>query len=375
MHDKREFKRWLLLITYAALLIALLIKLDTAFTMLNQLFWLLTPVFVGGALAFVLKTPFHFVRTRLGKYLSGRFACLVTPIALLCVYSLLFGTLALIVSVLIPQLLKSLGLLKQNIEAFAPTLATWVQHMPKSLSVSYIDFSPYYEMIQKLPEWLGQVLLGAVPEIFSMTNSVVRSAFNLGVGVVFSVYLLLYHRTLVDQTERLLKAVAPERVYSCLMHTGRITSRTFTRFVVGQLTEALILGSLCFVGMILFRFEYALLISVLIGLTSLVPIVGAFVGLIPSMFILLMINPKQALGFLLFIIVLQQVEGNLIYPRVVGGSLGLPALWILLAITIGGGMFGIIGMLLAVPITAVIYQLVGEIIVHRLATKQENHET
>ena len=310
----------------------------------------------------------------LTRHLSARFKRLAQPLALLFIYSVLFGSLALIVSVLAPQLAESLRLLRQNAEAFAPTLTIWAQRVQSDLSVLDIDLSPYYDVPGKLTEWLGQFLLGAMPQLFSVTNSVVRSIVNLGLGLVFSVYLLLYRETLARQTERLIKALAPDGLYLAFMHTGRVINHTFTRFVAGQLAEALILGALCFAGMMLLDFEYALLISVLIGLTSLVPIVGAFIGCVPAVFILLMTSPRQALGFLVFLIVLQQVEGNLIYPRVVGGSIGLPPLWILLAITVGGGMFGILGMLLAVPITSVIYQLAGEGIARRLAQKPPEHE-
>lgn len=373
MQNEHEIKKWVLLITYVAIMAALLIKMDAATAVLKQLVLLLTPVLVGGALAFVLKNPFDFIMGWLAKNLSSRFKQLASPLALVAVYSVLFGALSLIVSVLVPQLAESLRLLKQNAATFAPTLTIWAQRIQNDLSVLHVDLSPYYDMPEKLPEWLGQLLLGAVPQIFSMTNSVVRSIINLGLGLVFSAYLLLCHKTLAQQAERLIKALASDRVYAALMHMGEVVNCTFTRFVVGQLTEALILGSLCFVGMALFRFDYALLISVLVGVTSLVPIVGAFVGLVPAVFILLMISPRQALGFLVFLIVLQQVEGNLIYPRVVGGSIGLPPLWILLAITMGGGMFGILGMLLAVPITSVLYQLAGEGIARRLALRQRRH--
>ena len=374
MQNKREIRRWLFLITYAALMAALLIKLDAAAAALKQFFLLLVPVLAGGALAFVLKNPYHMLYTRLTEKLSGRLKRLAPFLALLFVYSVLFGSLALIVSVLVPQLTESLRLLRQNAEAFAPTLTVWAQRVQSDPAILHIDLSPYYDALKKLPEWLGQLLLGAVPQLFSVTNSVVRSIVNLGLGLVFSVYLLLYRQTLAQQAERLIKALMSDTAYAALMHTGGVVNHTFTRFVVGQLTEALILGALCFAGMVLFRFEYALLISVLIGVTSLVPIVGAFVGLVPAVFILLMVSPRQALGFLVFIIVLQQVEGNLIYPKVVGGSIGLPPLWILLAITMGGGMFGILGMLLAVPVTSVLYQLAGEGIARRLEKKQPPRE-
>ncbi len=370
MQNKHEIRRWLLLITYAALMAALLIKLDSAAAALKQFFLLLVPVFVGGALAFVLKNPYDRVCVWLVKSLSGGSKRLASPLALLFVYSVLFGSLALIVSVLVPQLAESLRLLRQNAETFAPTLTVWAQRLQSDPAFLNVDLAPYYDALKKLPEWLGQLLLGAMPQLFSVTNSVVRSIVNLGLGLVFSVYLLLYRQTLARQTERLIKALMSDTAYSALLHTGSVANHTFTRFVVGQLTEALILGALCFTGMLLLRFEYALLISVLIGLTSLVPIVGAFVGLVPAVFILLMVSPRQALGFFVFIILLQQVEGNLIYPKVVGGSIGLPPLWILLAITVGGGMFGILGMLLAVPVTSVLYQLAGEGIARRLARKQ-----
>lgn len=367
MQNKRELKRWLLLITYAALMVALLIKLDAVVSAAKQLFLLLGPVLVGGVLAFVLKNPYDMVCKWLSKYVAGRFKKLASPLALLLMYSALFGAVALIVSVLVPQLAESIRLLKQNAEAYAPTLTTWIQSIQNDVLVLNIDLSPYYDAMKKLPEWAGQFLIGAMPQLFSVTNSVVRIITNLALGLVFSVYLLLYRKTLARQAAKLIQAFAPENAYTFLMHTGQVVNHTFTRFVVGQMTEALILGTLCFVGMVVLRFDYALLISVMIGITSLVPIVGAIVGCVPAVFILLMISPKQALGFLVFIIILQQVEGNLIYPRVVGSSLGLPALWILLAITVGGGMFGILGMLLAVPITSVIYQLIGETITRRLS--------
>ena len=210
-----------------------------------------------------------------------------------------------------------------------------------------------------------------MPQLFVMTNSIVKSAVNIVIGLVFSVYILLCREMLARQSKRLIRAFMNDVWYDRVTKVANVSNEIFTKFVTGQLTEALILGGLCFAGMVTLRLEYALLISVLIGVTSLIPIVGAFIGALPSAFILLMINPRDAVVFIVFLVLLQQFEGNIIYPRVVGGTIGLPAIWILLAITVGGGMFGILGMLLSVPATSVIYRLLGDTVRGRLEHKQQ----
>lgn len=189
-------------------------------------------------------------------------------------------------------------------------------------------------------------------------------------GLAFSFYLLAQKETLSGQIQRVLIAFNKEKLLERLLHIGRLTNRTFSNFLTGQCLEALILGTLFFVSMTVFRMPFTLLISVLITVTALIPIVGAFIGCIVGALLILVQNPMQAIWFVVLFLVLQQIEGNLIYPHVVGTSVGLPGLWVLFAVTVGGELGGILGMFVSVPICSVFYALGKEEVRRRLALKK-----
>ena len=182
-------------------------------------------------------------------------------------------------------------------------------------------------------------------------------ALTEGCSFIFALYLLVGKERLGRQFQSLTEVYLKEHTRNRLMYVLSTAHDTFTKFFVGQFTEAIIIGVLCTVGMWILRFPYATMIGVLIGATALLPVVGAYLGAFIGAFMILTVNPVQAIGFLVFIVVLQQLEGNLIYPRVVGSSVGLPGIWVLAAVTVGGGFGGVAGMLLAVPATATIYRL------------------
>lgn len=175
--------------------------------------------------------------------------------------------------------------------------------------------------------------------------------------------------TLTGQAKKVVRALFSEKWAHWITDVARMTNRTFSNFVTGQLTEAVILGTLCFLGMLIFRLPYAGVISVLVGFTALIPIFGAFIGVGIGAFLILLVSPIKALWFILFFVILQQLEGNLIYPRVVGKSVGLPGIWVLAAVTVGGNAFGLAGMLLAVPLCSVLYTLARQGVNARLARK------
>lgn len=372
--DRQKLRSCVQLITYTVLLVALLIKIDTVIELTVKLFLLLEPIIIGAVLAFVLKLPFDRLTVFYGKILPEKLKKTGFAFSLLTVYLLLFGAFAVIAAIVVPQLAESVMMLKSSLTVMTPSINGWVEDAQLLLAAWGIELADYEKFLREFSDMLGKLLLDSVPRLFMVTNSVVQTVTNIVLGLVFSVYMLICRKKLAEQAVRAIKAFFSEKRAAVILHISDVCNRTFTKFVGGQLTEAVILGSLCFVGMVLLRLEYALLISVMIGVTSLVPIVGAFVGAAPAAFILLMISPRKAVVFLIFLVVLQQLEGNIIYPKVVGGSLGLPALWILTAITVGGGMFGVAGMLLAVPVTSVIYQLLGEEIKRRLEQKREEKE-
>ena len=185
---------------------------------------------------------------------------------------------------------------------------------------------------------------------------------NFLLALVFSLYLLAQKETLLAQSRRLLRRILPQKAADRLMRLLSLTNNAFSSFVTGQVTEAFILGTLCCIGMLILRLPYALPVSVIIASLSLIPIFGAWIGAATGAFLIVFQSPIKALTFLIFLLILQQVEGNLIYPKVVGKSVGLPGLWVLAAVTIGGGAFGVLGMLLGVPVCSVVYVLVQDYI-------------
>lgn len=194
------------------------------------------------------------------------------------------------------------------------------------------------------------------------------------IAFIFAIYVLLSKETLSSQIIRLFQAFLPEKIRNGVLHVASTAHGIFCSFVTGQCIEAVILGSLCAIGMVIFRFPYAAMIGVLVGVTALIPVVGAFIGAGVGAFLILMNDPFQALMFIIYIVVLQQIEGNVIYPKVVGSSVGLPAMWVLAAVTVGGGIGGILGMLFAVPTASVLYTLLREAMRKRLEKKRKAAE-
>lgn len=356
--DKKIFRSILLLITYSILLAVVMIKIELVFGGLKHLISILTPLLIGIAIAFVLNGPYNFIFTLYGKWIKKenlkKFA---KPLALASVYFLFIGVINAIVAFIIPQFSDSVKLLYTNIGDYSKNIEAYAIRIGEYLNLDNINITTINTAIEKLPESVSTFATGLLPRIFNFTTGFVRALVNIIIGLILSIYLLADKARLKRQISQIIKAYLEKRRADRIIHIASITGHTFSGFVAGQLTEAVILGTLCFIGMLVFKFDYPILISVIIGITSLIPVVGAIIGLIPSLFILLMIDPMQALWFLLFLIVLQQLEGNIIYPKVVGESIGLPALWVLLAIIIGGGLFGILGMLLGVPTVSVLYQL------------------
>jgi predicted PurR-regulated permease PerM len=211
-----------------------------------------------------------------------------------------------------------------------------------------------------------------IQSTFSTAFSIFGGMIDFFLGFIFSIYILAEKEKLGSQIRKLMYAYLPEKVVSKILSVCSLSERTFSRFLSGQCLEAFILGSMFFIVMVIFQFPYALLISVLIGFTALIPIFGAFIGCVIGAFLILMVNPLTALLFILMFVILQQIEGNFIYPRVVGGSIGLPSMWVLVAVTVGGSTMGIAGMLIFIPMFSVLYTLLREAVNRRLVLRKVN---
>lgn len=284
------------------------------------------------------------------------------PVCMAAAFITLLAVIGLIIRLVVPQLVSCIRLI---IAAFPDAMNTLtagfekLNILPENIidTLSSIDWqSKIGQLINVLTSGIGSVM----DIVISTVSAVFSGVVTLFLSIIFAIYLLLEKERLGRQFDRLMKRYMKKSWYDKVIHILVILSDCFHRYIVGQCTEAVILGVLCMLGMLILRLPYAAMIGALIGFTALIPVAGAYIGAGVGAFMIFMASPVQAVVFLIFIVVLQQLEGNLIYPRVVGSSIGLPAIWVLAAVTIGGGMMGIIGMLLGVPLAAAAYRLLRE---------------
>jgi predicted PurR-regulated permease PerM len=335
---------------------------------------LLMPFFLGGAMAFILNVPLQLIEKKV-LFSNNRIVRKIKrPVSILLSILLASAVLFLVVVLLIPQLAETIEILTVNIPKFFRNIPSWADRLydrfpdlEQWLNAIEVDWNSVGNKILDVVRKSTSAILGST---FSAISYVFGVAFNLIIAFVFAINILASKERLAQQAKRLLYAYLPEVKADRAVYIGSLTNKVFFNFVAGQLTEAVILGLLCFIGMLIFRFPFAAMASVLIGFTALIPLFGAFIGTGVAAFIILMADPMKALWFVLFIIILQQFEGNVIYPRVVGSSVGLPAMWVMLAVTLGGSTMGIPGMLLFVPIFSVLYTLVKEAVRNRLDLKR-----
>ncbi len=374
--DKKLFRSYLLLITFTVLLVLVVTKIDLLAGGVAVILRLLKPFFIGFAIAFVLNIPYEAIRRALYKYSRSRgMQKLSKPLGIVGAYVLSFGIFGGVIAIVIPEVVHSVNMLVNNSDTYMQnfqSVLVWLSQFDLPQLTDW-DLNTLFDSLQQELQGLMEQTINAMsvlfPQIFNVTTNIVQGVVNTVIGLIVSIYLLSSKETLCRQVKRMTYAFLPRRVADECVEVCQLISQCFSNFVSGQLMEACILGLLCFIGMRIFRFEYAFLISLLVGVSAIVPVVGAFIGTIPAVFLLFLVEPMQAVWFIVFIVVLQQIEGNLIYPKVVGESVGLPSLWVLMGIVVGGGLGGILGMLLGVPLFTVVYKLLSQATQQRLAQK------
>ncbi|MBQ2746372.1 MAG: AI-2E family transporter [Clostridia bacterium] len=332
-----------------------------------------TPIIIGLFIAYVLNLIMSAYE-KLFKGLSeknilkkaSRILCLIAAIVSL------LGIIALIVYLVVPELVSCVTLLISETPKYIKTLLSsdWIHSVLPESVLTELNNLEWSNIINNAADFIGKGLGDAATAVIKTMTSVVSGTITTFIGIFFSVYILLQKEKLSNQIDRLADNYLPSKLNSKLSHILSVLNGCFRRYIVGQCTEAVILGVLCTLGMLIFRFPHAVMIGVLIGFTALIPIVGAYVGGAIGAIIILTQSPIKALLFIVFLVVLQLLEGNFIYPKVVGDSIGLPALWVLTAITLGGALFGVLGMLIGVPLVATIYSLWREDLHRREKAKQ-----
>lgn len=325
------------------------------------------PLIIGGGIAFVLNIPMRFIEEKVLKIKNKKLRRLLS---ILITILLLFITLGLILFLVIPELGRTFENIAKMLPGFVEESTVWFN----SLLERFPMFSDYINSIDVSLDSLGSSLLNLIKSggddvadfTVKLLGALFGGALNLFLGFIFAAYILIDKENLGRQVRRLLYAYVPEKKVDQGLGVLGIIDRIFHSFVTGQLTEAVILGTMFVVAMFIFGFPYAVLVGVLVTITAIIPVVGAFIAMFIGAFLIFVVSPIKALWFIVLFLVLQQIEGNLIYPRVVGGSIGLPGLWVLAAVTIGGGLYGVIGVLLAVPISSVIYTLIKRDVANQL---------
>ncbi|WP_333651408.1 AI-2E family transporter [Lacrimispora sp.] len=337
-----------------------------------KLIGFITPFLVGGVMAFILNVPMKWIEKMLPLNEDSK---LRRPLSLCLTLILVIGILILVTFVVMPELFHTVLSLQYSIPAFL----TGVKEEAEKMFALNPEIGNYINSIQVdwksfLEKVVGFLTTGAgtvLSSTFSAAMSIISGVTTFGIGLVFAIYILLQKETLSHQIKKLMAAFLPEEATVQTLGLLKLTNDTFSNFLAGQCLEAVILGTMFFLALSIFRLPYALLIGVLIAFTALIPMFGAFIGLAIGAFLMLMVRPLDALIFVIIFLVLQQIEGNLIYPHVVGNSVGLPSIWVLVAVTIGGSALGIVGMLVFIPLCSVLYTVLREVVNKRLENRKK----
>lgn len=372
-------KNYFLLITYAIVLAYFFLNLDTVWNVVVTIIDLIKPFIIGICIAFVLNIPMKFFEEKVVGKLTKEKSKLKRPLSLIITIVVLVGLIIGLMTFVIPQLAESCSTLVKNVPEYVDSLEKFMNKNINSkelLSSDVIEevYNKILSMGQNIIKIIGQVAGTIVSHALDITVGVTSTIINIVMAFIVSIYILLSKEKLSNQIKKILYAYMKKENVIKFLKVSKIANIKFTNFVRSQVIEACILGVLCFIGMTICSMPYALLISTIIGVTALVPIFGAFVGAILSAFIVLMVSPIKVILFAVIFVVIQQIEGNLIYPFVVGNSIGLSALWVLFAITVGGNAFGVVGMLIGVPLFGVLYTLISITTNKRLEKRNINIE-
>lgn len=393
-----ERKDWekIIIRTIVSLTIAILIILhfDLAIKGISALVGFMSPIILGFVVAFVINVILVRLEKIYFPHTNNRFLKKSRrPVCIALALLIILAVITFVIAMVIPELINAFSILAKEIPAsydsILDKISVFISKVPalENWLVTTLEIDLEHPRDIEWTKFFTKVVELIIGSKDGQLNSIMDSTVNIvsGIGsgivsfciaLVFGIYVLAYKEKLSYQVHKLIRSYLKPKAENIIYYICHVASETFSNFIVGQCTEAVILGTLCIIGMSIFRFPYAVMIGTLVGATALIPIIGAYVGaIVGAIMVMTQGGPIQALLFIVFIIVLQQIEGNLIYPKVVGSSVGLPGIWVLAAVTIGGSMNGVFGMLLSVPLAATLYRLLKEDTTRRINKKNGTGET
>lgn len=375
MDLEKNKKTIMQLILFTIIVIFAFINISYLWTFIKYIIAIFMPFIIGAMMAFVLNVLLNVVENKLFKKLNKKntktWKKLKRPVSLVTTFIIIIAIIALILGLIIPQLKNTVELFTENFDSYK----TQSVELLEKVGIEKKTINKLNNNIENIQEEATKYISKNSDKIMQTTvgvaTTVAGTVTTIVLGMVFAIYILLKKEDLTRQFKKLARAYLPEKRQTTLKEISTLSNKTFGNFVSGQCIEALIIGLLCFIGMLILQIPYAPTIAVLVGFTALIPVFGAFIGTAIGSFLILMVDPTKALIFIIFIIILQQLEGNLIYPKVVGNSVGLPGIWVMVAVTVGASIGGILGMLLSVPVCSILYSILRTDVNNRIDQKNK----
>lgn len=369
-HQSEEMKARtisnLIVVVSGILLYAVIFLFRNIVGFIKDVFVILSPFIIGLVISFLLYAPARWLEELFLRVSKKKHVKRCRALSILTCYVLLFLLIFAFLILVAPQLYESIRVLTFKVRAFMQTYDAEIRDLLRTFNITGSETQnmliTWESLTSRSLDYIGTVLMGLMSMSMGIGNSLLRGFL----GVALSIYMLFDRERYAAQGKKLVFAFIKREKAESIIYWLRQTNQIFSKFIAGKILETIAVGLICYVGMVLFRFEFRVLISVVVGMTNIVPIIGPWVGAAISALILLMVNPWMALWFLIFVIVIQQIDGNILGPRILGGTIGLSAFWIMLSIVVGGGFFGLPGMLLSIPVFALIYSFLRVVTEARL---------
>lgn len=374
--DKENTKKITKIVLIAILFYWILQNISVAINFISNIFKILSPFITGACLAFIINIPMKFFENKFAKKnkKGKNKSKLIRPVALILSILVIIALISLIIGVVIPELFNVLRIFV----GYLPEVANNIKDFAVELTEKYPDIN---EEIMNIDINMDEFSKNVINFITNLSGNIISSSVhivsgivgfvvNLVISIIFAIYVLFSKEKLLNQAKKIVLAFLDENKANYIFKICTLSNTTFYNFIKGQFTEAIILGTLCAIGMLILQIPYAITIGILMAFTALIPIVGAFIGIVIGAILILAVEPIKAVIFIIFVLILQQLENNIIYPRVVGKSVGLPGIWVLLSVTVGGNLAGVVGMIIGLPIVSVIYTIIKDETNERLEKKK-----
>lgn len=375
-----KYRKQMFLITYALLLFFFLLKFNDVTGVVKNFLVLVGPFIYGFILAYLINIPASFLLERVFKAKAGeKNFGKKKGVSILISYVVVAAIIVLVFATLIPQLAESISGFMGNMNNYSAQFDAFSKEMMSKINLQESTWQEVQGFLIQSKEQIVSILQNIIPSVIGFATGTFNGIFNTIFTLIISIYILMSKDDLSALIAKTVRVTLPVKARAYLHHVLNVTNETFKGFIVGQLTDALIVGILTFIGACVFGFPYPVLVGFIAGITNVIPVLGPFIGAVPCFVIIVLADPTKALWYLLFVVVLQQVDGNVICPKIVGDSIGLDGIWVVFVVLVGGGLFGIAGSVLGVPLFAVIFKLYNEWLenklAHRLEKKQNKIET